>query len=449
MGSEITLIHEALESLFFAFVPLSQEVIMMMGKYDAFLQKAALTPTWPEVSEDLVRSPSHRKLLHLFKIFAKRRDSFPGQLRGILEESFSAAVHFMFDVASLLGFGDMDPTGATSYSSLVDLASMYPALHRSAYPSESRPWKRVEHGVPMATLIDKLMRNPAQSIAAIIGNEKTRNQFKQIFSLVAQLVRLDVSDYATTDHLLSHQITNDICPHTKRFAEPIAREAIWRQHVLNLIEFCRMRVPMFSVVWMSINIDMKAPAGRTSFTSRDIEAGVVALLSPKTLWSAGLDQAIWHSTDLSLDLLLRLVQTHPVLEYKHFKAFFRPRSRFTDEGDFERYTIALGRALALAMRYQNNIFDVLDLDKRAMEGIFDEVPVSTLCEIVPYYGRLVSGMSSEETLKTLKEHFYEPIFYIQLGFQDVLGPLGVKSFSSAEWVAYYTTGVPINFNPVL
>ena len=68
-------------------------------------------------------------------------------------------------------------------------------------------------------------------------------------------------------------------------------------------------------------------------------------------------------------------------------------------------------------------------------GAIHTLPPPDFPSYTPYL--LKKETRSEATIyQALEERVYEPIFFIRLGLQDVLGPVGPQIFLKREWFGY-------------
>lgn len=218
--------------------------------------------------------------------------------------------------------------------------------------------------------------------------------------------------------------------------------------MLSILMFCRphIRFPQANILSLKMS-PMPLPPVQ-AFQSRDIASGIEALLSPKIFWAVGLDQALSDRQGIALEILSQfLTGRDPILQLPSGAMLFKPKISFNTEHAFQRSSIALGRAIALAIRYWNNLFNILSFDPIILKAVYEHMEADILLENSPSLWEYGIARDSPNRGELVRQFVHEPAFFIRIGFQDVLGPLGLKVYDEELLAQFFVKGG--NPNPSL
>jgi hypothetical protein len=381
-----------------------------MESADSLLRRIA----WGGSLADVVKANISHDFFNLARSLVRDRIMSTTNVDEIRAE-IGPVAHAYFDIYSLLGSGE---TSGDEWldDAITFLARSSEPLHRERYVGEL-----VVLVKPVAAVTPEFVVNVSAGISALAGSHETFKAFVAL-EYFGRLPADAMNGLGSAGNMLELQVKHELCPNLSRVAEFLKEFGLdhpfhtMLKHVslLKLIRYCRdfRGSPTVSASLIlgeffqtTVRTEAKLPETpqeeETFFTS----------LTPQR-WPLDL----WEATEARRELQ-RLIQSYFETEnlFRELEdGDFMFRTHFELRDRFEPLMRGVGRALALAIRLKLNIGEI-ELAPLAID----------LLQRLDEHDTQDYDYGSEADLYEILE---EPMFFIQLGAMEVLGPASFSAF---------------------
>ena len=342
------------------------------------------------------------------------------------KETTSGWIHFILDVVSITGHGLLQ---VEDLPLIADQLSRFPPRHRRFSEKDIVP-----PPPPFMHADAQGLTAMARSIDTVLSVRDVPDDGFQNFMNMVDRIQF-YADGSSAESIMFFQLRNLVCPNLRRVFEGARvsanRLAAFRKRGLALIDFCKSYVSGIRMIPLSILLE-KNLSSRPLYGGADAEKLVVDLFNPETEWTGGLDPSLIPDRGGFMNRVLEVfVQTHQPV-FKDMKGdMLKTAIDFDSREEFENRSIAFGRLLGLCFRYSATIGKFIKFPGPIVRAI-RALDVSDFVkpQVVPGQRK---RLPSDEYFDSVQRRIFEPIFFLRLGIQDVLGPAGVGLFSESEW----------------
>lgn len=368
--------------------------------------KKSSAEDWAAIS----RSPAFKSFLHLGDLVIWWIRSMRCSLKTVVPIRV-AFIHFYFDILSL--FAKQDGWATTKVGWSTREAFRYAVSHRPMYAMEAH------YPIDLNSILHKVLPNTAALLDEAVS-KRGRLSDNQIKALARGISSIDgqlFDDQPAAIAIFRSQLEKHLCPIVH---EIIQASRVWAnimRDTLSLIYLCRDRTSPQLLIDTSVSMIPRAESPQWLRASNEL-AILRNLKRNDVPWVNGLAQSV-HRRVTAMNLLVGFVNKNkPLMQNGEFNVL-KPKAFFDSEIDFEDTMKGLGRAIGLCVRYWQPVGIPLRLSPDYFRAINEEVDPELLLDLLQ--------------LPSVQEWVQEPIFFVRLGMQDVLGVAGLYVFSPQVW----------------
>ena len=396
--------------------PLESSTIAAMSEIDRALLltfEASSETEWTIIKDFVSQSDVYQSFLHVSELILlwtqRQRVSME-----TVQASRAPLLHFLFDLLSLIG--RPDGLTMTALEPSTREANIHAIVHRYQHPMESHiavmPW-------------EEMPPNMCVALAAILthislGRVVERAHLRILARVIARIDGEPEHGHPAAVAILRSQLRSSLCPIVDEVIEASDLWSEMAKETVSLINLCRGYLPSYRLLAASRRIS-RGGASPHWLRTADGQLILHNLKRNDVPWVNGFDDSV-HARSIARYVLVEFVIRHSPLIDKGGFNILRPKTSFDSDEDFENTMKGLGRAIGLCARYYQKVGTVLRFPVEYFKAIFEDVdPVPIIRE--QDHGRTV-----------FQDWIGEPMFFLRLGIQDVLGIAGLYVYSPQSWL---------------
>ena len=408
--------------------PLEPATVAAMGAIDQILLqlfKESNEGEWRHIRDNLSRTETFESFLRLGDLIFRWIQTMRSRSEDVASRRTTFA-HFFFDMFSL--FGRQDGLMINLMAAATSEAISHPVEHRRRHEMESyQPIEFFGTGFRgIAVLMTETLVNRGQ-----LSEKKIR-------ALARSIVMIDshaAPDQSAAVAILLYQLRSHLCP---IIHEIVQASHLWATELVTetiaFINLCRGHAWSQRLIDASVSV---SPRGHSPYWLRSSDRRLIIqnLKRNDVPWANGLGESEARCTAATAFYsLVGFVELHNPLVRKGQFNILRPKAFFNSEQDFEDTMKGLGRAIGLCARYTQPMGVALRLHPYFFQAIYDAVDPRLLLD-------LFELPEAEQ-----RDWINEPIFFVRLGIQDVLGLAGLYVFPVRVWENLALEITPLDFS---
>ena len=363
----------------------------------------------------------------------------------------SELLHFLGDMAAFLGsrYHIMDPSSENRVLHLAPL--IRPVTYRPASAVELSSTSLAQlRGIEP----DQLgLARSIDHLCLLADNAVSRLSIHSMAHLTSLALRLPENIFgllegsSASDALVGFQLQNDLCPKLDKLMMLPPMKDVWRQVSLALMAFCSTGMYLSKRMGASLELAKRVDLvlRPPSIALSRIDEGVAMLFAPGIDWSHELSGDPERYTDKIEYVFRRFNELYEPLVSSGGAIIFKPASAFGTRAEFESTSIALGRLIGLSVRYGVDMSITFNIEPYLIRVLHTprDTEIDELSRFLPSQQR----SSTDSLTRALLDKFFEPVFFIRMGFDDVIGPSGMSIMQPDDWYEYFRN-LPVDLFPV-
>ena len=355
--------------------------------------------SWATNRPALVSSPEMAELKHFLKLLIVKTITSPASY-DVATGITAPFLHFTLDLQSLL---ELDLLGDKEAAVVGAVVLRHGPSHREQYIGESAmaPERNL---VDLARAIDK------------VAKVTSREDLRVLNDLILENIRPAVMETTAARQILKRKIQSVIC----RVLIPLAQRGrgggylMFLKLFVSCIDLCRGATTQVSLAHAS---KLVVADGRNGFLLPE----KLNFYDESLPWTEGFAPTVMpDSAKYSETALTEFLVASSALKRVNSYNEFATMDDFESREKFERALTALGRGIGLACRYNGKVKEILNLQESLFK-LFTEGDLNRLAEDL--------NLTDQRTAEALLRRVFEPVFFIQRGMEDVLGPARICNFS--------------------
>jgi hypothetical protein len=409
-------------NMLFSRVDFGQEVIDIMTKIDwRFLAYLNDDSAWPILKREILDSLEFKKIIKLWNVLIEWNSTIPHPV----SQMSASLLHFLFDLISIVGPVDGMLLRRDDILSASVAVGGYPVRHRHPYTLELRGELGLRTDTEPATAV--LVSN---AMIQLRENTSDLEAFFIVYSFASGLSNPRLPSASATEDLLRRQFSTDICPVLYRVVYGSFLYRKLTKPVVRLIHHCRNSLPSSELIATSLLLSCNHGQEHRILHHPDTHELMETLTDEAFAWDLGFDTSDPPNAWTVRLFLNELIDRFEPFMINHNLKTFRPRSRFRSGKEFEQVMRYLGRALGLCTRFSSCNYRAM-VPRELLESILEPIPDDVLFNAI--WTSAKRELNETQITRFLQDVVREPVFYIQLGLKDVLGPAGVYAIASIEY----------------
>ena len=400
------LVLDARRLFFGATAPLPRKAFQVMAWADfnlLRLLKLTNEADWMELTNGLRSSAGYRKMLLTSAQINSWSLTAPNSL-DVIPGHFGPLAHFIVDMIALIETPVTWP-GKDGYVALTLLAGCGEHAHRKPYRQEFlRKWMVFhEQGIAIQT-----------SFAELIDyvSELDMSELRNLVHMVTTIDNRPSHEVMAAEAIIRHQLSTKGCRELLQRMPEIIAVLRGQKKIVTLLDFCRNSVTEDELIRASRLLSL-------SCNCKAMECLAEALPGFDVGPLAKMESIPQPDRRSNISSMMRhCLEVHQPLK----KGIFKTHRDFDSYNAFQHSMQMLGRCIGFAVLQGEPIAKVLRMRRVLATTLYNRLDEQVL-----------AADRGVAELRQITSLVYEPVHFVRIGIQDIVGPLGVKVFSEIRW----------------
>lgn len=401
---ETTVVTDGRRMLFGAPAALMPETIEVMSWIDFHLMRVLREVTdddWQGITNRLRSSKEYDNLRILALQINDWSSNAPFSL-DIIPGNFGSFSNFLFDLVSLI---ENPQTWVSRMGSINILAEYGLIEHRSPHWTEYRRRLVLFHEqstdlqIKFAEMLDNFDYLDSPSIAWVV-------------QVIATIDNRPSHKLSAAEAVIRRQLGTRVCGKLVKMMPQLM--SIWKgfKKLVTLLDVCRRSVSERDIVTANRELMRLSDARVAELVSEALPGFESEPLSN----IQGLEDS--ERQRLMVNAIEHCLRIQDPLE----NGLFKQREKFESTCKFEKSMRMFGRCIGFSVLYAGKVNKVLRMRRSLAMTLYKKLEEEDLLAEL--------GLVHKYQLTSV---VYEPVHFIRIGIQDIVGPLGVQAFSEFRW----------------